>query len=306
MASCGNVSDDSENSNNHETSLTDTYPDNEYNKEQNNEYEDEEYVSPYKNAKIINVKNDYEFGEKITVFPQISETILYDTDKYKISAKSIEYDELDCKINLTFENKTNESVSFYNEYFFINEWKIGDTYQVGNSVGPNSSKDFRIDFALYDLKLRHIDVINSISFIFTIEFENTEMLVLRTDAKDKDKSYIPKGEVVYDKNGVKAILPNNGCMYENGFYIYVENNTDEPMYVINHLAAPNNEVFSHECRGTILLPHTKDIYPSRLELYEIKNNDLLEFSVSASKYDLKELEASSEVEGEYFRLKVVD
>lgn len=238
----------------------------------------------------IKVKNTYVRGEQIVVFPQASKKTLCDTSEYKMFFKGLEYTGDGLIVNLVFENKTDENLCFDKGFFFVNEWNVESAvWYTSKTLGPNESKEIGFSIPLWELEFRHIEIINTISFNFIVGGEKTELFTIETDTKEKDISFVPDGEVVYDYNGVKAVLPDGGCIDENGVCMYVENNSDKAVFVRNSLTPSGDEAFKYNGKGVILYPHTKDVYFAQMEIYEISPGSELDFNVSSTEYNLDEM-----------------
>lgn len=272
-----------------------------------NENEGEENTP---DAKKLKVRNDYVAGDEITVFPQASEKNLCDTSEYKIVFKGLNYSNGNLFVSLVLENKTSESICFDRGFFFVNEWNVGNAvWYTSKTVNPFASAEAEFSIPLWELEFRHIEIINKISFNFVIGGEKTELLTVETDAKEKDDSFVPAGEVVYDCNGVRAILPESGCIdnKNNGVCVYVENNSDKPVIVNSSLTPPEDEAYKYNGKAIILYPHTKDVYFGQLEVYKIQTGSELAFCTSSTEYNLDDMsyDKLSMVYGEEYTLEIV-
>ncbi len=262
-------------------------------------------------TKTLKVKNNYVVGDEITDFPQAAEKTLCDTSGYKVVFKGLEYANKNLIVNLTFENKTGESISFDRGFFFVNEWNVESAvWYTRVTVNPFASAEAEFSIPLWELEFRHVKTINKISFNFVVGGEKTELFTIETDAKDKDTSFVPEGEVVYENNGVRAILPESGCIDKanNGLCVYIENNSDKPVIVNNSLTPPEDEAYKYNGKGVILYPHTKDIYFGQLEIYKIRPGSKLTFCASSTEYNLDEMsyDKFSRVYGEEYTLEIVE
>lgn len=245
-------------------------------------------------SRNIKVKNTYVTGEQIVVLPQASERTLCDTSEYKIVFKGLKYTEKNLVVNLVLENKTDENLCFDRGFFFVNDWNVESAvWYTSKTLGPNESKKIDFSIPLWELEFRHIEIINTISFNFVVGGEKSELFTIETDAEDKNTSFVPEGKVVYDYNGVKAVLPDSGCIDENGVCMYVENNSDKAIIVKNSLTPSGDEAYKYNGGGVILYPHTKDVYFAQMEVYEIRPGSELVFGVSSTEYNLDEMSYDS-------------
>jgi hypothetical protein len=115
----------------------------------------------------------------------------------------------------------------------------------------------------------------------------TQLIVLRTNENEQNTPYKPEGNLIYEDNDIKAIVPKDGCIYDSKLYLYVENNSNETIYFDCSASSTKNKDDSGftECRA-IILPFSKEMVPVSLWDYNIKSNDTIKIECYSVIYDL--------------------
>jgi hypothetical protein len=248
-----------------------------------------EEMSEPVNLNEFDAKNQYNLGDGIFTSPQIPETLIYHSPDCKIYAKNIIYDAEDCRITFSLENNGNETIRVENLYLSVNDWMITNITNSADIIffQPNTTTEFHVSFALDELKFRHISAINELLVTFEVENEMTQLIVLRTNENEESFSYQPKGNVIYDDNDIKAIVPEDGCVYDGKLCLYVENSSNETIYFDCVASSINNKDDSGLTKGqVIILPRSKEIVPVSIWNYDIKKNDTLKVECYSIIYDL--------------------
>jgi len=291
----------------------------------------EDSINTEKIAKTFEIDSQYcmPFGKEPKV-PKIQEYNIYDTEKYKIDFKGIEYVDVfggAVKAKFEFENKTDEEVSFIDlgTDIYIDGWKLFAIDRVGDGdIKPNSKANVSYYYPFFQFKLRQINHINNIDIYnpYILEksyFEGDEFkrqviyldpINLKTNDTEKNLDYVPDGTVIYEDKGVKMILLEN-CFYHDNIYCYVENNSDE--YI---LAKNSNEIYEEGIRydgasavfETVLPPHTKDIFFIDDRNKEVHVGDIVKIKPLIYTYDFKTQECGPQnnyfEEGERYQINI--
>lgn len=291
----------------------------------------EDSINTEKIAKTFEVDSQYcmPFGKEPKV-PEIEECTIYDTEKYKIDFKGIEYVDVfggAVKAKFEFENKTDEEVSFIDlgTDIYIDGWKLFAIDRVGDGdIKPNSKANVSYYYPFFQFKLRHIDHINNIDILnpYILEdsyFEGTEFkrevvcidpVSLKTNDSEKNSDYVPDGTVIYEDKGVKVILLEN-CFYSDNIYCYVENNSDKYIAVDNltQIYDGGTKYRGNFARFETAIPsHTKDIFFIDDFDQEANVGDIVKIKPSIYTYDFEAQERGPQndyfEEGERYQINI--
>lgn len=178
-----------------------------------------------------------------TVKPQdatIEECILVDEQGIKITAKSLDHDDiLGPAIKVAIENNSGKSLAFSAENVSVNGYMNAAFLYVTVADGKKANE--KIILSETDLELCNIETIADIELAFRIiDSENydvvldTEIMKLETSAAESyEYTFDDSGEVVYDENGIKIAIKGleEDEIWGPSVVVYIENTSDQNVTV---------------------------------------------------------------------------
>lgn len=248
-------------------------------KKQNESEVKETKVNLFKTSKI---KRD----EITSITPaNITETVIFDRENVKVTAKSISYDHFEGPhIILSIENNSAYQMTVQSRLFSINGIMIYPLFSTTVNAGETSEGVIRI--MEHSLKEAEISTIKDIEFTLAVSDNNKPQnyyyepgIKLETDAVDYVQTDNKYGVLVSDSNDVKiyvfnAIEPNS--LLGSTIYVYIENNSEKTIAVRSNDLLFDGEENLDEV-SVDMKPGTKAferlIPPSSSE-EEIKNMDI--------------------------------
>lgn len=229
-------------------------------------------------ANIVN-KNTEEAEESV---------VLYDEDGIKLTAVNLS--NIDDNLYIDVENKTDKNLIL--QSFFVS----ADTCSFRNAfyanVDAHSTKRETMTFDSYLQDLYGINL-NEIKFQLNIsEYINdsceflyrTPVITVKRDDVEYKEHNEYSGEAIYNENGVKLIytgIKNTGP-WEDFIVFYVENNTEEHMFVLNTKTTVNGkELFARYTPINIINAGDCGVYIlgfDKSKLEEMGINDISEIT----------------------------
>ena len=165
----------------------------------------------------------------------IEETVLLDEAGVKITAKSINTDELfGTEIQLLIENNSGKNLTFQTRNASVNGYMVETMMSVDVVDGKKANDS--LTFLSADLEACGIETIAEMEFsihIFTTEeWENyldTPAIQLKTSAFDGfEYAFDDSGELAYETDGIRIVV--RGLVEDSimgpGIVVYIENNSD--------------------------------------------------------------------------------
>lgn len=233
-----------------------------------------------------------------TVKPNITETIIMDSNGVKVTAKSINYNGiLGPEIKILVENNSQETIGIEVENFSINGLMIYASAYGDVAAGKKANET--IDLSLDDLKISGITTVKDIEFDFEIyRPENYETIhketgiKLQTNATDYVQNYNTSGTLAVDQDGVKVYVlkrVNTNSFWGSEIYVYIENNTDDELSIQADEVSVNG--FMIDPYFSTRIPAGKKAYEaitfmeSDLKANEITDIEEIELKFKAIEYD---------------------
>lgn len=172
----------------------------------------------------------------------IAETVLVDKSGVKITAKSLNTDELliGAEIKLLIENNTDTNLTFQCRNTSVNGYMVDTMMSVDVAAGKKAND--ALIFESSDLEACGINTIADMEFsfrIFTTEewetFLDTPQIQLKTSvAEDYEYSFDDSGELAYEGNDIKVVIKEHAeenSISGPGIVVYIENNSDKDITV---------------------------------------------------------------------------
>ena len=194
-------------------------------------------VVPEETAEEPEAGEEESAGEEAAPAPVeagLAETVLLDDRGVRITAAGVDYGGwAGPELLLTFENDTDQALSFTCGELYINGCKIGAGLYA--EVGAGMTDAGAMSLYSVDLDAYGMDVIAEIAVSFLVRNEAWEtyllsgLITVRTDApEDYAFAFEPVGEVLYEGKGLKIV--SLGRADEDSYWgpatlLYFENNT---------------------------------------------------------------------------------
>lgn len=208
---------------------------------------DEEFKAPTNvtagnNAEDIQQDNQTEKPQKpVETEVTINETVLVDESGVKITAKSLEIDEIfGPEIKLLIENNSGKDLTFQCRNASVNGYMM-ETMMSVDVVNGKKAND-SLTFLESDFEACGIDTIADIEIAFhifdMIEWEtylDTETIQIKTSIADSyEYTYDDSGKLAYEGNNVKIVV--KGLSEDESFFgpsivVYIENTGDKDITV---------------------------------------------------------------------------
>ncbi|MGN0624898.1 MAG: hypothetical protein ACI4I8_01360 [Oscillospiraceae bacterium] len=171
----------------------------------------------------------------------ISETVLVDESGIKITAKSLEVDEIfGPEVKLLIENNSGKDLTFQCDYAAVNGYMV-DTMMSVDVVNGKKSND-SLTFMKSGFEACGIDAFADMEIAFHIfdmaEWEtylDTDAIQIKTSIADTfEYTYDDSGDLAYEGNGIKIVvkgLAEDESIFGPSIVVYIENNSDKDVTV---------------------------------------------------------------------------
>lgn len=171
----------------------------------------------------------------------ISETVLVDESGIKITAKSLEVDEIfGPEIKLLIENNSGKDLTFQCGYAVVNGYMV-ETMMSVDVVNGKKTND-SLTFMESDFEACGIDVIADMEIAFHIfdmadwkTYMDTDAIQIKTSIADTfEYTYDDSGDLAYEGNGVKIVvkgLAEDASILGSSIVVYIENTGDKDVTV---------------------------------------------------------------------------
>ena len=171
----------------------------------------------------------------------ITETVLVDEAGVKITAKSIEVDDIfGTEIKLLIENDSGEDLTVQSRDASVNGYMV-ETMMSVDVVNGKKAND-SIVFMDSDLKAAGIETIADMEFSFHIfktsdweDYLNTQRIQLKTTAAENyEYTFDDSGKMAYEGNEMKIVvkgLAEDESLFGPSIVVYIENNSSKDITV---------------------------------------------------------------------------
>ena len=196
-----------------------------------------------------NTKPSVEYtGTKAT----IEQTVLVDEADVKITANSLEYDDIvGPYLKLLIENNSDLDLTVQTNYVAVNACMVEHSMYIDVPAGKKANADLYFD--RYDMAASGITDIADIEVSFHLteqdkweEYLDTDFIRIETSLADEFEYTIDEsGDVIYDANGIKLIHKGWSTDEEGwwpGAIILAENNTDQNVTISTRNVSINGYV----------------------------------------------------------------
>ena len=181
-------------------------------------------------------------GQASSAASKIAESVLVDESSIKITALDLNLKDAlwGPELKLLIENNGEKDVTAVVKYAVINDIMVENMLSCDVQAGKKANDE--ITFLAESLEVSGITTIKDIELVFEIyDTETLETLFVSKPASisaSSDSAFVQKvddsGAVAVDENGVKIVikqLDSKNSITGIDVYVYVENNTDDPIAV---------------------------------------------------------------------------
>lgn len=170
----------------------------------------------------------------------ITETIIYDANNIKVTAKSLTYSAYgDLELDVLIENNSASAVTVQVRNASVNGLMTDPL--ISADVAASMKTNDEISFFASELEELGITTITDIQFRLHIFDSNTwdtvadsDVISLTTDAVNYTQEYDDSGVAVYEENGIRIIAKNmdyESSYYGADLYLYIENNSGQDITI---------------------------------------------------------------------------
>ena len=222
----------------------------------------------------------------------IPETVLYDNQKLKITAKSLSNEGvMGPELRLGIENNTDKDLTIQTRSVSVNGYMIDTIMSMDVPSGRRHTDSLvLVDTSLEQCGITTIGTIEISFHVFVIEtwdtYVDTQVITLRTDlAGTIGRPSAHDGQTVYDANDVKIVvkgLDQEDSVLGPGMVLYIENNRKQDITVQARNASVGgneiNPIFSCNITAGNCAVDSVTFLSSELEEYGI--TDIAEVAMS--------------------------
>ncbi|MGN1418144.1 MAG: hypothetical protein ACI4W6_02325 [Acutalibacteraceae bacterium] len=171
----------------------------------------------------------------------INEQVLFENDKYKITATSLDEDGFfGADINVLIENNSDKSITVQAESCSVNGIMVDAIFSADIAAGKKDNNS--ITLSSTDLEAANITTIKDIELVLSIyDFDSWDAIVKSEKIKIQttaDNSYVQpvddSGFLAYEDDNVKIVvkkLNSSDSFWGSDLYLYIENNSDKSLTV---------------------------------------------------------------------------
>lgn len=170
----------------------------------------------------------------------ITETVIYDANNVKVTAKSLDYDDLfGVGISVLVENNSDKSITVQTRSGSVNGFMVDPMFSCDVAAGKKANDSITI--MSDDLEAANITTIQTIEFklyLFEAEtwedIDTSDVITLTTDATDYVQPIDDSGSVAYEGDGIKVVvksLDSEDSFWGSDLYVYIENNSGKDVTI---------------------------------------------------------------------------
>ena len=169
----------------------------------------------------------------------IAETVLYEADGIKVTAKSLEDDLLGPEIKLLIENDSGKNILITSDSVSVNSYMM-PTAALYAEVAAGKKSNESITLMTAELDQSGIETIANIQFYLQVQdpetwdvVATTELLTLNTSADGYEQPVDDSGDVVYNDKGFKVVCKGlkQDLVWDGTVVFYMENTSDKSVSI---------------------------------------------------------------------------
>ncbi len=214
----------------------------------------------------------------------IEETVIYEKDGIKVTAKQIDHDGfMGPEVKMLFENNSDKDVIIQTRNCVINGYMIDTMMSVDVAAGKKANDGLTL--MENDLQDAGIGKFTNISFDLAIidpssfqTLDESEMISLDTSYTGiYTQEYDDSGTVIYDANNIKIVSKGIEVddIFGQSLNLYIENNSDKAVVIQSDSVSVNGFMVSTIFSSTVL-PSAKIIDEMTFMSSSLEENDITE------------------------------
>lgn len=172
--------------------------------------------------------------------PTIDETVVFDDEGIKITAKEYVTDSLwGDGIKFLIENDTEQNITVGVTALIVNDYMISDLFVADVAAGKKTNETMNLSSS--DLKAAGIETIGQIEVYFHIydsdswdDIASADCITLKTSLYDQmDTTVDDEGQVLYEEDGIKIVgkFVDEKSFWGTAVLLYIENDYGENIIV---------------------------------------------------------------------------
>lgn len=191
----------------------------------------------------------------------IEETVIYDKDGVKVTAKEIDHSGfMGPEIKMLFENNSSKDVTIQTRNCVINGYMINTMMSVDVAAGKKANDGLTLmESDLQEAGIgKFIDISFDLAIIDTTSFttiDETDLISLDTNYTGKyNQKHDDNGTVIYDANNIKVVSKGIEAddVFGQSLNLYIENNSDKAVVIQSDSASVNGFMISTMFSSTVL------------------------------------------------------
>lgn len=200
----------------------------------------------------------------------IEETVLFDNDEIKITAKSLTYRGYSIDINLLIENNSNNDVSILSNTLVcsdnsVNSHMIQDGY-LNCDVPAGDSANDTMSFSIQELVLRNIKAVAELDLSFYIDFDDYKIKDIYTDSAKIQTSLYNSYD--YSDEGFENSLKNKTL--KNWYNFAVDKDNKDKLALTDTIEITYQALFTNKDGNKMMIVDVANNSQSIINVY-IKN-----------------------------------
>ncbi len=187
---------------------------------------------------------------------------VYNENGITITADKYTHEYSKSSLKLTIQNNRSDDITYSANSVIINGFSF--TYTNYGTLYSGKKASMQVDFYDSDLEYAHVNVIEEYKIPLSISSKDGDSLFkctvnVKTSAYETGTgSYEFSGSEAYNKDGLRIVLlKSKNPSLKHPFGVFVENNTDQDMFVSFSNLYYNDELIASIVSGFNVLAHTK-------------------------------------------------
>ena len=258
----------------------------------NDDSTNEENINTTKNKDIQDesTKDTSEQGDNL--IPTIEETVIFEYNGIKVTAKEITEDWLGPELKVLIENDTDENISVSLDEIAVNDYMVSAWLYEDVAAGKKSNATFEIwSSTLSNAGISNIGkidfyfrVINSDNYNTIYESKEIELKTSLYDEIDSEANDV--GTELLNQNGIRIVGKGvNDSLWGQGVLLYIENNSDKNIIVSTDNLSVNGYMVNGYLYSTVM-SNKKAIETVILSSTDLEDNDIESIEDLALSFDI--------------------
>ena len=226
------------------------------------------------------------------LIPTIEETVLFEYNGIKVTAKEITEDWLGPELKVLIENDTDENINVSLDEIAVNDYMVSAWLYEDVAAGKKSNATFEIwSSTLSNAGISNIGkidfyfrVINSDNYNTIYESKEIELKTSLYDEMDSEANDV--GTELLNQNGIRIVGKGvNDSLWGQGVLLYIENNSDKNIIVSTDNLSVNGYMVNGYLYSTIM-SNKKAIETVILSSTDLEDNDIESIEDLALSFDI--------------------